>query len=116
MSTRPITRMEALYAVLTPIWDKDMGHRLAMMRMKLGWDQAELGRQLGVSASTISDLELGRLVVPRAPFSFAKLMEVMPKMASHVVLGTGNYADSYNAIRVRYWREKLRRKEKSAAS
>jgi transcriptional regulator with XRE-family HTH domain len=98
-----VKKRKTLESVCTPIFDKEMGERMKLMRMRLLIDQAELGERLGVSRSVISRLEKGHLRVPEAPFTLERLMEVFGKTTSFLVYGTNpeNFNPKY--IASKYW-------------
>lgn len=94
--TEGIPNKLKLEDIVAPIFDAAMGRRLATARMWRLWDQHELGERLGINSHTVSDLETGKLLVPRSPFSVTKLYEVLgPTGAGYVLLE--RYASSFNA-------------------
>jgi transcriptional regulator with XRE-family HTH domain len=100
---KPKRQVNPLFAVVTPIFTKEIGARMKIARMQRLWDQDELGDQLGCSKKTISDLEMGKIGVTRKAFTLERFMDVFGKDTSFILLGTG--ADRFNAgfIGQRYW-------------
>lgn len=74
--------------VCTPIFDAEMGRRLRLMRMRRLLDQKELAEMLAIKQSTVSDLELGILSVPRHPFTVAHLKEIFGVDTGFILYGT----------------------------
>lgn len=72
------------------------------MREKLLLDQEELGAKLGLPQSTVSDLELGRIAVPRFPFTVATLRQVFGLDTGYILYGRNPERYSIGFIRQRY--------------
>ena len=70
-----------------------MGERIAQLREKRGWSQAELGRRVGRSRQTTNQWETGRIKNIRNP-TFCKLASVLG--VSEVYLATGK--ESTNSL------------------
>jgi transcriptional regulator with XRE-family HTH domain len=76
----PHSAQAGLKQVMTPIWDRSMGQRLALIRMKRLADQSEFGAVLGmpghpISKQTLSKVESGRL--SRMRTTWARLEAVL---------------------------------------
>lgn len=56
-------------------FDKLFGNKLKKTRMKIGFSQAEVGRKLGLSRTTISNFEAGRTTLRLD--QWAKLSKVL---------------------------------------
>lgn len=91
-------KRNALFDACMPIFDAERGNRLRYMRMKLLLDQRELAEKLGISASTLSDIEKGKLAVSRIPFTLSQFMDIFGDLTSHILLGTGMERHSYGYI------------------
>lgn len=93
------------------MFDKEIGFRMRIIRMKMLLDQAGLGRLLGVSQHQISDLETGRRRI--ADFDYGRFVAVFGRHANYVLTGAG--AESYNAghYSKRYWKSRLTKKGKA---
>ncbi len=105
--TAPKVKKLPLYHYLTPIWDKEMGERLTIARMKMHLDQTQLGEKLGVTQTTISKIETGRIGVSRKGITLAKLIEVFDADVDYILLGTNSDATPTAYIhRVYSWKKK----------
>lgn len=95
--------------VVTPIFDLAMGQRLAIIRMKNGWDQKQLAEKLGLSSNTVSELEGGKLAVPRFAFSVTRMKEILGDLETKYIL-LNQYVSRFDAgtIRMNFWRESYR--------
>ncbi len=68
------------------------------------WDQGQLGERLGLSNHTVSDLESGKLAVPRSAFSMTKLEEVLgPTSARYVVMDRYGASFDIGRIESKFW-------------
>jgi transcriptional regulator with XRE-family HTH domain len=105
---KPKREPNPLYGVVTPIFNRERGYRMRVMRMALLMDQEQLADALGVSQRVISDLESGRQAVVRKPFTLAQMVEVFGNRTSHILLGTGAERFSYGYINDTYWDAKLK--------
>jgi DNA-binding XRE family transcriptional regulator len=94
--------IQQVYAISTPIFTKEMGYRMSMMRENLMLDQAMLAQKLGTTQQTISKLERGIQSTTRAPFSIAKLFDVFGDAILHILLGTGEQRFNYGLIHNKY--------------
>lgn len=91
----PKSKRTDLEDICTPIFDAPMGARLALMRKRNLWDQAQLGMKLGLAAQTISEIEGGRRPIPRHAFTVSKLRDVFGDETGFILLG--HNAGRYNA-------------------
>lgn len=98
------TRQERLHAIVTPLWDFEMGQRLKLMRMMLHLDQTRLGDYLGVSQKTISDIENGRTRL--APFSVGRLEGMFGDRVGYILLNSSPERFSPTTIVTKYWATK----------
>ena len=89
---------DAVYQIVTPIWDDEMGKRLATVRMYMKMDQKRLGELLGISQQRLSRIECGRVDVEPA-LTLAKMSAVLGKHFSYVMLRS-NW-DHYNLNQIR---------------
>jgi transcriptional regulator with XRE-family HTH domain len=99
--------------VTTPVWSKEMGQRLKLVRMKLLMDQFELSVKLDMPQSTLSNLENGR--VEHAAFTLGKLKEVFHKHTAFILIGVNPERYHERMIHYRYWDFRLRVSRKNAA-
>ena len=58
---------------------KNIADRVKAVRQELGWNQVELAEQVGVSQSTIGNIESGQRKRPRELLSIAKALGVTPE-------------------------------------
>lgn len=72
--------------MVTPIFDAEMGSRLALMRMKRLWKQKELSEKLGLNPHTLGMLELGKITTARHPFTVTRLEETFGPRATDFIL------------------------------
>ena len=63
-----------------------MGARIAKLREKRGWSQAELGRRVGRARQTVNQWESGRIKNVRNP-TFCKLASVLGVSEAYLVSG-----------------------------
>ncbi len=91
----------------TLIWTLEMGQRLALVRMKLLWDQKQLGKELGVTQSTISRIELGQLD-SCTKITVAALKLRFLSSFSFIVFGTNPERYNEASIKKSFWDRKLR--------
>lgn len=102
--TLPPAERLKLEDVVAPIFDAAMGRRLKIARMQRFWDQAELGERLGINYHTVSDLETGKLMVPRAPFSITKLETVLgPTATKFVVMDRFRGSFEIGKVEHKFW-------------
>jgi len=101
---------QRVYEVSTPIFTREMGYRLCMMRERLFLDQSQLAEKLGCKQQLISKLERGLQCTTRVPFSIAKMQEVFGDTLLHILLGTGSDRFNYGLIHNKYMTEKDKRK------
>lgn len=99
MSKQNITTK--LYEVMTPIFNKESGHRLRIARMSKLMDQRTLAALLGVSQQIVSKLETGRLEV--SSFTIARLMEALPGETGFIFFGNREYEMSRRTEVRAYW-------------
>lgn len=95
--------------VCTPIFNAQMGSRLRLMRMRKYLDQAQLGELLALPQKTISDLETGRLAIPRYAFTVEKLREVFEDDTSFILYGSNSTRYNSVAIQTRYHEAKFQK-------
>lgn len=81
MAPRP-----ALEMTLRPVFTKESGDRLRLIRMSMLIDQRELALLLGTSQQQISKLESGRLDV--APFTLARMRNVFGDLTQVILIGS----------------------------
>lgn len=97
-----------------PIFLEDAGSRMKRIRMKLLFDQAQLGELLGISQQQISKLESGHLSHP--PFTMGRFRAVFGIHADFILLGSDKpswwYEGSDKAIHKTYWETKLKKERK----
>jgi transcriptional regulator with XRE-family HTH domain len=93
--------------ICAPIFDKAMGERLALMRMKMLMDQKELADILGIDQHTVSDLEKGRLGVPRTPFTVKLLKDIFAGDMGYILYGTNSERYNANLIQSRWHHERF---------
>lgn len=103
----PNPKPKTLEDICTPIFDRDMGQRMRLIRMKRLMDQAQLGEKLGVHQTTISDLELGRFPVPKRPFSITQIKEVFKEDTAFILFGRNPDRFSQANISGQFWFTKL---------
>lgn len=103
--------------ITTILWTKDMGHRMALARMKRIQDQGEVAMSLGVSQGTLSKLETGKIRVCEL-VTIAKLREVFAGEFNYIFFAKGAIRWNEAFIKKTYWDTRLRqrRKNKSAYS
>lgn len=110
----------------TPIFDAAMGERLMVARKMSLLTQGELAEKLALSQTTVTDLELGRLAVPRFPFTISRLREVFPDQFNFILFAKGDKSVRRSEIHFRFlerrpqgakpkkhkpdWRDHLRQK------
>jgi transcriptional regulator with XRE-family HTH domain len=99
--------------VTTPVWTKDMGARLKLVRMKLLFDQFELSVKLDMPQSTLSNLENGRVI--HGPFTVAKLKEIFHKHTAFILLGQAPERFNARVIHKNYWDFRLKTQRKNAS-
>lgn len=95
--------------ICTPVFTPEMGKRLALARMKLNLDQAQLAKLWGVSQQRVSKVELGRLdVIPE--LTVARFEAVMGKFSRFVLFGTDSdrFQNPGTIVRA-YWKGRLAR-------
>lgn len=90
--------------VLVPMFDKDSGFRMRLIRMKFLWDQKELARRLGTTQSQICKIERGKQEIPS--FTFAQFKAVFDKFYSYILLNVGSEQINMAAIAEKYHRIK----------
>jgi DNA-binding transcriptional regulator YiaG len=88
-------------ALVTPIFDNAMAQRLEIIREKHLMTQGMLSKDLGVSQSTLSQLEQGKLPVARRPFSMLRLIEVFGADDAKFILDGTNF-HRYDAKRIHH--------------
>lgn len=117
MSTKPEKKSpaEALADVTAPIFSKEIGSRLKLVRMKLLLDQKELGEKLGIDQGAISRIETGKIQVLQRPFTTAKFREVVGQHFMFVMFGTNPERYSVGHINKTYWDHKNAAKGPRAA-
>lgn len=97
---------------VAPIFGKEAGVRMSLVRMKMLMDQKELGDLLGVSQQQVSGLETGRIT--QAPFTLARLKAVFDLHYAYILTGVRGeaWAIDANYIRLKYYdfRHRVRRK------
>jgi len=101
----------AIQQAVTPIFDRDVGARMATVRMKMLMSQAELGKLLGVSQRVICDLESGHIAVSRKPFTLARFQAIFGDHSTYILRGMNAEKYSVGEIRQRYWKRRLKRKD-----
>lgn len=96
----------------TVLWTPEMGRRMALVRMKMLKEQKEVARDLGVTQSTISRIEIGHLRVSEG-LTVAALKTLFDKHFGFIVYGTN--PERYNAqvITKVYWDTRLRVRRKN---
>lgn len=105
-----IDYLASVYLRVTPIWDAEMGDRLARIRMRLLMDQKEFSAALGIAQGTLSKIERGHLPAPQYPFSVSKLQEIVGEALLYILIGTNS--DRWEARpRQDYWTERFKRRE-----
>lgn len=108
----PKQRRKDIENICAPIFDGAMGLRLALMRKRLLMDQTELGDRLGLPQKTISELENGKLSLPRFHFTVARLRGVFPADVDHILFGTGAARYNFGHIESKYFDVKFRKERK----
>lgn len=101
---------QRLAETVAPIFDRERGRRLTMMRELLLLDQSELAAKLGVNQQMISKLERGITPVSRKPITLAQFYSVFGCVTEHILYGRDSEKFNYQEINGKYWREKDRRK------
>lgn len=101
----PHNAQTKLKTVLTPIWDREMGRRLAIARMKQGRKQAELATLLStpghpISQQQIAKVEGGRL--ERLDVTWARIEAVLGKHAGYVLIARDAALYDEQAIAMNY--------------
>jgi len=102
---------EGLKDTLTPIWTPEMGKRLATARMSRMMEQNVLAQMLNVSQATISNIEAGKLRVPRdAPFN-VRLLETIfgDVLLDYILMGWGSIRMNECRISAEFWKWKHRK-------
>lgn len=94
------TRQERLHAVVTPLWDLEMGQRLRLMRMMLLLDQTALGNFLGLSQRRVSDIENGHMRL--VPVTIARLEAVFGDRVGYILLNSAPERFSPTHIYTKY--------------
>lgn len=107
--TEQKTPTEMLLDATTPIFTKEVGERMALARMKLLWDQKELGEKLGISQQQVGKIESGHRIAERA-LSTAKFKEVFGDAFMFILFGTGDHRFPENHIRKTYWNHRNSKK------
>lgn len=93
--------------VCAPIFTKEMGDRMRLMRMRIFLDQSQLGEKLGIGATSVCQLEQGNIRVPRTPFTVAKLREVFGDTTGFILYGTNAERFNRGAISSQFWHTKM---------
>jgi transcriptional regulator with XRE-family HTH domain len=97
---------------VAPIFGKEAGVRMSLVRMKMLMDQKELGEVLGISQQQVSALESGRMT--QAPFTLARLKAVFDLHYAYILTGVRGetWTIEANYIRLKYYdfRHRVRRK------
>lgn len=106
---------QRLAETVAPIFDRERGHRMEMMRKALFLSQAELAEKFGVNQQMITKLERGITPVSRKPITLAQLYSVFGCATSHILYGRDKDEFNYEEINRKYWIEKDRRKGNSKA-
>jgi transcriptional regulator with XRE-family HTH domain len=88
----------------TPLFDKDVGSRLRIARMRMLLDQNEFGKLLNVSQQVVSEIERGRLRT--STFTVAQFAEVLGKYFHYVLLGTNPERFETRNVITDYWAKK----------
>lgn len=101
--------MARLDSLVTPIWDEDMGRRLASYRMHTLRTQEEFARFLGLTQRQLSDLETGRCRV-NPKVTLDRLRAAAGNRTAWILTGAGEPMPSETVKR--YWASKM---EKRAA-
>lgn len=96
------THKEQLYACVTPLWTREMGERLKLMRMSLFLDQTALGQYLGVSQKVISEIETGRRREP-ARILLSHLETMFGDKLGYVLFGSAPERFNSRFIVYKYW-------------
>jgi transcriptional regulator with XRE-family HTH domain len=104
---------QRLAETVAPIFDRDRGRRLEMMRKSLLLSQAELADRLGVNQQMITKIERGITPVSRKPITLAQFYAVFGCATEHILYGRDEF--NYEEINRKYWIEKDRRKGNSKA-
>lgn len=93
--------------ICAPIFDAAMGDRLKQMRMNLLLDQVALAKLLNLAPQTVSDLETGRISIPRFAFTVGKLRSIFGDATNYILFGTGAERINFNAIQEKFRRAKF---------
>lgn len=101
---------KSIAETVTPIFDRERGKRLEMMRKLMLLDQRQLGEKLGVPPQMISKLERGVTPVSRTPVTLDRFFLVFGCLTNHILFGLDRKSFDYFEINAKYWREKDKRK------
>lgn len=99
----------------TVIWTREMGRRLALVRMKRLMDQREMARALGLERNgqgTVSRIELGRLPVTER-LTVATLKKTFHTEFMFIVFGSNPERFNAGVIVRKYWDTRLRVRRKN---
>lgn len=98
--------------ITTILWTKDMGHRMAIARMKRIADQSEIAEALGVTQATLSKLETGKVRVCEL-VTIAKLRKVFEHEFNYIFFAKGAIRYNEAVIKKTYWDTRLRQRRKN---
>lgn len=85
--------------VVTPIFDYEMGQRLATLRMQKFWRLEDLAPKLGLNATTLGRLESGQLAVPKHAFTVSKLEDIFGELGTKYII-LNRYGATYDQARI----------------
>jgi transcriptional regulator with XRE-family HTH domain len=95
-----------LKQAMTPLWTKEMGHRLRIARMKQGRSQLEFAALLSTEAHPVSQQQIARVEngrMDRIGVTWARLEAVLGTQLSYVLIGAGAALYNERLIHRRYW-------------
>lgn len=97
-----------------PAFDKEIGQRMKLVRMKWGMDQAELGKILGCSQKQVSRLESGQLDV--APVTYSKFRAAFSPFLEFIFFGLRDPNWSHAQVLEAYWKGRFNRRSQYGES
>lgn len=87
---------------LTPIFTPEMGKRLALIRMRLMWEQSEVALRLGISQQNVSAIESGRMSICKK-LNMSRFVAVFQDASNYILLGTRKEKWEMGNPRKKYW-------------
>lgn len=105
-------KKKSLEEICVPIFNAEMGARFKLMRMRNLWDQKQLGQKLALPQKTISELETGKIAIPRFTFTIAKLREIFGEDTNFILFGSSAGRFDASAIQAKFFEAKYHTERK----